>query len=76
MIHYSSHFSLSDPFSYIIKSSGLFSVILSFNETQDIKKSVPVLLRWVLQTITGEYQVVLHPVHNATKFHSSDDSNI
>lgn len=76
MIHYSFHFSPLDPFSDTIKSSGLFSIILSLKQTQDTKKSVPILLKWVLPTITRECPVVLHPGHNATKFQSSDDSYI
>jgi len=76
MIHYSFHFSLLDPFSDTVKSPGLFSIKLSLNETQDTKKSVPILLKLVLPTITRECPVALHPGHNATKFQSSDDSYI
>lgn len=53
MIHYSLNFSPVDPFSDTIKSPGLFSIIYSFNETQGTKESVPVLLKWVLPTITS-----------------------
>jgi hypothetical protein len=76
MIHYSFNFSPADPFSDTIKPSGLFSITLTFNETQDTKESVPVLLKWVLPTITRECPVVLHPGHDATKFQSSGDSYV